>query len=158
MIVLTRVSPALFSPALFVFFALVCVTCGDQAGNPIVLKSVNAGEAAVADASLGQGGAGPDAEPPAGAAGLDAGADVVGIMAVGDEGGGLCEPCGRNSDCGGRDDFCVVNVQTLEQFCGSDCTEVTDCPEDFVCAGLLNSDRSQCAPATATCRDIDGGT
>jgi len=64
--------------------------------------------------------------------------------------GGLCAPCQDQAQCGGADDYCLLNNATGESFCGSDCN--SGCPSGFQCV-LLDpwAQISQCVPTGQTC-------
>ena len=62
----------------------------------------------------------------------------------------LCAACRRDSECGGRDDYCVRNLQLGRSFCASDCSE-TACPDGFRCQDFDFG--QQCVPADGQCQD-----
>jgi hypothetical protein len=68
--------------------------------------------------------------------------------------GGLCTACADGDDCGGPDDYCVVNEATGERFCARECLNDEHCPPGYECAPLRNSDRRQCAPMTGGCEHV----
>lgn len=68
--------------------------------------------------------------------------------------GGLCTACAGADDCGGGDDYCIVNENSGERFCARECTEPADCPAGYECAWIENSDTRQCAPSTRGCAHI----
>lgn len=65
----------------------------------------------------------------------------------------LCSACTRSSDCGGRNDYCLMNLETGERFCGKDCRD--GCPSGYRCHEVDDSAR-QCVPRTHTCRNASG--
>lgn len=62
---------------------------------------------------------------------------------------GLCAPCSADGSCGTPGAICLTNQNTMEQFCGVDCTDGT-CPWGSTCFDLGNG-AFQCAPSNATC-------
>jgi hypothetical protein len=68
--------------------------------------------------------------------------------------GGLCTACADGDDCGGGDDYCVVNDLTGERFCARQCVDNGDCPGGYECAPLTNSDQRQCAPLSGGCAHV----
>ena len=62
----------------------------------------------------------------------------------------LCASCRRDSECGGRDDYCVRNLQLGRSFCARDCSEEA-CPEGFRCQAFEFGE--QCVPADGRCQD-----
>lgn len=75
-------------------------------------------------------------------------------------GGKLCAPCTKHADCGGDNDYCLRNPDTLETLCGQDCS-IQPCPTDFDCQALSwqGMPIKQCVPMSKTCQTFtDGGT
>jgi hypothetical protein len=60
----------------------------------------------------------------------------------------LCSACLRDAECGGRDDYCVRNLQLAASFCARDCSE-QPCPSGFRCQGFEFG--SQCVPEDGQC-------
>jgi len=66
----------------------------------------------------------------------------------------LCDPCDGHEDCGGAGNFCIVNDETGEIFCGGECEEDRDCPGFYMCRWVHScaGDVRQCVPQSGTCR------
>lgn len=65
--------------------------------------------------------------------------------------GELCAPCNSGQDCGGAEDLCLQNSETMELFCGQRCDQVSGCPAGFTCRPIGASGQDQCVPDTETC-------
>jgi len=66
-------------------------------------------------------------------------------------GGGPCDPCTTDDDCGGPDDYCLRNDTTGEVLCGKFCNSDTDCPAGYTCYTIGGIAVKQCAPTSGTC-------
>ena len=61
----------------------------------------------------------------------------------------LCSSCRRDSECGGRNDYCVRNLQLGRSFCARDCSD-QPCPGGFRCQSFEFGD--QCVPEDGQCQ------
>lgn len=63
----------------------------------------------------------------------------------------LCSPCSDHAQCGGPDDFCIVNVDTFDRFCAQACRN-GHCDPGYSCEVLDGPNGpAECVPADGTC-------
>ncbi len=75
-------------------------------------------------------------------------------------GGGLCEPCSSDVQCGGNDDLCVNFGGGYH--CFEECDDDEDCGGDTYCSfstftSVDGEQGRQCLPTSLSCEDDDGG-
>jgi hypothetical protein len=63
----------------------------------------------------------------------------------------LCAPCTTDSECGGRADRCVRNLQKGMSHCATSCAADGDCPSGFLCQSMSGS--KQCVPFDGRCEE-----
>ncbi len=74
----------------------------------------------------------------------------------------FCQACTADTECGGKDDNCVLDTGLGQKFCGRACTGAGDCPRGTTCQDKGAS--KQCWPdktnsgQPATCKDFLGCT
>jgi hypothetical protein len=108
---------------------LACVSAG--AGLPDVCLAACAEGSCRGDASCVEGSCRP--------------ADACGLESD------LCAPCTTDSECGGRADRCVRNLQKGLSHCAASCAADGDCPSGFLCQAMHGS--KQCVPFDGRCEE-----
>lgn len=124
-------------------FIALFASCAERAGDPVVRAGPALDNPAGGGGAPGDGAGGVPGEE-AGAGG-QSGND-------GDPWGGLCSPCRRGRECGGRSDRCV-ELDDEERVCAQHCSDDDDCPFGYSCE-RVGFGSHQCLPVTGNCRHI----
>lgn len=70
--------------------------------------------------------------------------------------GAICDPCARDSECGGAADHCVQLPGEPSGTCATACVDDLQCGDGFECLEVAEGDR-QCVPASLMCVDRCAG-